>query len=795
MKTYFLKYYGKTIVCFGVCLCFFTSSAQSLKWAKNVGGGSADQATSIAVDAFGNVLTTGVFGGTADFDPNAGVFNLASAGGTDIFISKLDAAGNFIWAKRIGGVSSDEGKSISTDTAGNVYVTGYFQSTVDFDPNAGTFNMSSGGLTDVFLLKLDPNGNFIWAKKIGGTSSDEAKSLTIDALSNIYITGFFGGSNIDFDPGVGIYNLTSAGGNDIFVLKLNSSGNFVWARAMGGTTNYDYSYAIKTDKQGNVYTTGSFQGTADFDPGVGIYNLTPAGDDIFISKLDLLGNFVWAKQFGGPSTDIAYAIDTDTSSNVYIAGLFQGTADFDPSGAIFNLVSAGSNDPFICKIDSTGNFVWAKHMGSGLGSNVVFSIYVDKYNNVYSTGSFTGTADFDPGSGVFNLISAGGTDIFISKLDVSGNFICAKRMGASSFSDFGTSISADGKGTIYTTGYFQGTANFDPNSGVFNLTSFGNTDVFIHKMEQYIFGNVTYSGSPLFYGGSVVLYNYYSFFTSFDTVAISNLDIMGNYYFDSVKYGDYIIKVFPNSSFPTLIPSYFGNTYLWDSATVLTYGCNTIDTANIIMTEQSFAGGPGTIGGRIIEGPGFSRLEGDPIPGIDVKLGRNPGGQLVTNTTTNGTGYYSFGSIALNDAGANGVSYTVYADIPGLDRVSTYTVTIDATTPVMDSLNYIVDSISVYINPILTGVSNIDLAKENKFTVYPNPFRDDVTVTYSLYGNAEVKLDVYNLLGIKEQSIVNTKQLPGDYKFILDNNLNSGVYFISLTIDGKRSSQRIVKTK
>jgi subtilisin-like proprotein convertase family protein len=309
-------------------------------------------------------------------------------------------------------------------------------------------------------------------------------------------------------------------------------------------------------------------------------------------------------------------------------------------------------------------------------------------------------------------------------------------------------------------------------------------------------GHVTYSGGALANGGTVVLYRYFPFYTSFDTAAVTTLNAMGDYHFTAVNFGDYIVKVFPNASFTILVPTYYGNTYLWDAATVLTHGCTVNDVANITMTEHSFVGGPGALGGRIVEGPGFERLEGDPIPGIDVKLGRNPGGQLVTNTTTNSNGYYSFGSLALNDGAANGVSYTVYVDIPGLLRDSSYVVTIDATTPVLDSLNYMVDSTTIYIVPTSsTGISNIALAKENKFSVYPNPFRDNLTVSYTLNADADVKLEVYSIVGVREEIIINTQQQKGEYKFSLNNNLSSGVYFISLTINGNTSTQRVIKTE
>ncbi len=312
-----------------------------------------------------------------------------------------------------------------------------------------------------------------------------------------------------------------------------------------------------------------------------------------------------------------------------------------------------------------------------------------------------------------------------------------------------------------------------------------------------IFGNVTYSGGALSNGGTAVLYKYYPFFISFDTVQTTTIDASGNYLFAAAPYGDYIVKIFPNATYPTTIPTYFSNTYLWDNATQIVHGCSQTDTANIVMVEQiSPVTGPGLLAGRIVEGNGFSRLEGDPIPGIDVKLGRNPGGALVTNTTTDVNGVYTFANLPLNDGGANGVSYTVYVDIPGLGRDSSYTVSIDATAPVLDSLNYLVDSTTIYIVPTSsTGISNPEVAKENKFSVYPNPFSGSATIAYTLQTDSDVILEVYNVLGVRVTTIANTIQQSGDFKYSLEEGMRSGVYFVTLTINGKTTTQRIVKTK
>lgn len=328
------------------------------------------------------------------------------------------------------------------------------------------------------------------------------------------------------------------------------------------------------------------------------------------------------------------------------------------------------------------------------------------------------------------------------------------------------------------------------------LANIDTTSVFVTPSTDII-GNVTYSGGALSNGGTAVLYKYYPFFISFDTVQTASIDAAGNYLFTAAPYGDYIVKIFPNTTYPTTIPTYYSNTYLWDAATQIVHGCSQTDTANIVMVEQiPPVTGPGMLGGRIVEGDGFSRLEGDPIPGIDVKLGRNPGGALVTNTTTDVNGEYSFANLPLNDGGANGVSYTVYVDIPGLGRDSSYTVSIDATTPVLDSLNYLVDSTTVYIVPTSsTGISNPEIAKENKFSVYPNPFNGSATIAYTLLTDSEVRLEIYNVLGVKVATIANTAQQAGDFKYSLDEGMSSGVYFVSLTINNKTTTQRIVKIK
>jgi hypothetical protein len=469
---------------FALGISILTNAQPSFTWAKQLGGTSADAGYAIATDPSGNVYTTGHFQGTVDLDPGAGVFTLTSNGGNDIFISKVNASGNFVWGKSIGGAGTDEGNSIAIDVNGNVCVAGSFSLTADFDPGAGTFSMTSAGTEDIYILKLDAAGNFVWAKQMGGTGTDIAYGIATDAAGNLFTTGYFN-NTVDFDPGPGTFFETSLGFAEIFVSKLNASGNFVFEKTLTGPST-NIANAIALDALGNIYTTGYFLSSLDFDPGPGVYTLTSNGGpgDIFISKLDASGNFVWAKSIGGSAFDVGYSITVDPSGNVLTTGYFQSATDFDPGPGISSLTSNGVTDIFISKLDASGNFVWAKQIG-GTSNDLGFAITTDGAGSVYTTGYFTSTVDFDPGVGTYTLTGTAG-DIFISKLSAAGNFVWAAKTGSASI-DEGHSITVDNMGIIYTTGFFDTNVDFDPGGGTYFLNSFGSSDdIFVLKLGQCV---------------------------------------------------------------------------------------------------------------------------------------------------------------------------------------------------------------------------------------------------------------------------------------------------------------------
>ncbi|MCP4438843.1 MAG: T9SS type A sorting domain-containing protein [Aureispira sp.] len=470
------------------CLCFFTqlANAQTFEWAKAIVGNDYEAAEAVAVDATGNVYTTGYYYGTStDLDPGPGVLNLGDNGGyISIYVQKLDALGNLIWAKSMGGGTENYGYDIAVDAAGNVYVTGIFQSTVDFDPGPGVFNMTTSGYGN-FTLKLDASGNFVWAKKIGGGN------LVVDDSGNVYLSGGFGGT-VDFDPGPGTFNMTAIGW-DTYICKLNTLGDFQWAKQLGGgSSSGTVAESTILDAAGNIYTVGQFNATADFDPSGAVFNMTPIGGyNGFVSKLDAAGNFVWAKNVGASSVK---DVKVDASGGVYIAGGFDVTADFDPSGAVVNMTPTGSIDGFVSKLDAAGNFVWAKQLTSSASYSVyVNALALDPMNNVYSTGSFTDMIDLDPGLGTLNFTSTSNdNEIFVLKLDAMGELAWGHHLVGGAYGAKGNDIYVDPMNNIYTVGQFTGIVDFDPSQDSLKLDGASFDDAFIHKMSEPVLLPIIY---------------------------------------------------------------------------------------------------------------------------------------------------------------------------------------------------------------------------------------------------------------------------------------------------------------
>ena len=479
-------------------LAFFMLLGSSLhaqdpifNWAASMGGTDTEQTYAMASDDWGNLYTTGFYNGTVDFDPSGTVFNLTAGNNGSIFIQKLDALGNFVWAYSIGsgGASSGTGEAITTDASGNVFITGSFGGTCDFDPGPGSFNLTSiGSGSDIFILKLDTSGSFVWVKSNGAQWNDSGYAIKTDAFGNVCITGRYFGT-VDFNPDTAdTFNLTAyISTYDLFIQKLDVNGNFIWAKSIGNA-GADAGISITTDAANNVYVTGVYSNTMDFDPGIDTFNLISQGLwDIFIVKLNPLGDFVWVRSMGGTNYDHCRSITADAFGHIYATGKYRDVSDFDPSGLVYNLTSNGGKDMFILKLDTSGNFIWAKSVGAGAGEEG-YAVITDTSGNVYITGTYQYTVDFDPGPAIYNLTSGslvGYSDLFILKLDWNGNFVWAKSVGGLTNEFVFESIAIGASSNVCIAGHYDGTIDLDPGPATFNLTSNGGIDLFVVALQQY----------------------------------------------------------------------------------------------------------------------------------------------------------------------------------------------------------------------------------------------------------------------------------------------------------------------
>ena len=473
----------------------------SLVWAKalNNSSGSSSTCAFTRLDASGNVYAVGNFSGTVDFDLGVGVANFTSAGGTDAFIAKYDANGNYIRTIVLGSTGSDQANGIAIDNNGNIFVCGNFNNTVDFDPGVGVSNRTSPGGSDIFIAKYNADGNYLWSNSIGAPNTDQGLALAIDESNNVIVTGSVIGGNVGntiFDNTVFFSSLDNntrsltvpiSIGAHILLAKYDDNGNYIWAKAMGSVGSLNRGICVRTDNNGNIILGGTFCSSStaplDFDPGVGTANKYAAGSsvtigDAFVAKYNAFGDFISVFTFGGTGNDQVNDLGLDANGNLFVTGAFNSTVDFDPGTNTVNRTSAGSNDIYLAKYNNSGNFLWANTMGSSVGEAGA-ALFVESGGDVVFTARYNYTIDFDPSAITANLTSAGVNDIVLAKYDASGNYISAVSMGGSSTEQV-LSLTSNGTGKYFISGQFVSTdADFDPGVGTTILSAVGTNNGFL----------------------------------------------------------------------------------------------------------------------------------------------------------------------------------------------------------------------------------------------------------------------------------------------------------------------------
>ena len=353
------------------------------------------------------------------------------------------------WVKSFGGDLADKGISIGTDSLGYIYISGYFNTAADFGEISLSNPFPEGSNKEAFLCKVDPLGNVLWALAGGDAGGwccdDRALGMHVTPGGDVYITGTFWGAFV-----MGSCPNPGADANDTSVLaKIDSDGNCVWTIAFGATEGAgdlpecpspiydadDQSYDVKVDSDGFIYVTGFFSGlSADFDD-FSIQNTdwstncTPMG---YVGKLDQNGNWLWVDKFDGiednkGSRDNRIAIDS--YSNIYVCGGFENTANYGP----LSVTSEGEFDAFVFKMDTDGNWIWVKNVGSNK-SDRANGIAIDRCDNIYINGEYRNPMVFEGGNasnGTATLSHKQKRDVFVAKCTMDGEWIWAKRARSS----------------------------------------------------------------------------------------------------------------------------------------------------------------------------------------------------------------------------------------------------------------------------------------------------------------------------------------------------------------------------
>jgi hypothetical protein len=362
------------------------NSDGSFGWAPNPFNGYP---RAVAADAAGNWLVAGSFSGGMTLAGS----QVQSAGGTDVFVAKLAPDGTLLWAKPFGDAADQSAFAVAADGK-NVLVAGTFAGKITF----GSTSLNSQGALDIFVAKLDPDGNAIWAKGFGTPYAEEANAIAVDGAGNVLV----GGSH-SADIQIGSFPLHSSGGKDALVFALDASGSPLWANTFGDAADQVVN-AVAFDAGGNAIIVGSLAGAGN--PGAGLL-LSMGGQDVFVAKYDPTGKALWNKAFGDASDQVAWGVGATPAGNVIIIGSLQGMANFG-GGA---LVSSGGQDVFLANIDKDGHHIWSDHFGDPADQHGQ-SVAVDGAGNVVITGDVQSTVNFGTGP----LTFANGTSgIFIAK--------------------------------------------------------------------------------------------------------------------------------------------------------------------------------------------------------------------------------------------------------------------------------------------------------------------------------------------------------------------------------------------
>jgi hypothetical protein len=452
-------------------------------WVRRLGGTGADQAWSVRTDSSRNVIVVGQYASSPlnvfGDDGTTASFTLTNSGLDDTFIVKYDPSGTPLWARRMGGGRSDGARSVSTDSSENIIVVGYYLSDIlnIFAANGSTVsltltNTNTDAVTDPFVVKYNSSGTPLWARRIGGTNSDQALSVSTDSSGNVIVAGYHFSNPLNIYAANGTTISFTLNGAGVFIVKYDPNGTPLWARRMGGNF-FSFTESVTTDSSRNVIVAGSYASNplnifaADGSTVSFTLNnsMSDASQDIFVVKYDPNGTPLWARRMGGTVNDQGSSVTADSSGNIVVSGRYNSNPlnIFAANGTTvsFTLANSGGQDAFIVKYDSSGTPLWARRLGGTGFEDQVTSVSTDSSGNIVGTGWYrSNPLNIFAANGTtvsFTLANAGSIDSFVVKYDSSGTPLWARRMYGMG-NDFSYSVGTDSSQNIVVAGYYGSTS-------------------------------------------------------------------------------------------------------------------------------------------------------------------------------------------------------------------------------------------------------------------------------------------------------------------------------------------------
>jgi hypothetical protein len=650
----------------------------------------------ITTDTFGNVILSVNFSGTVSF----GSTTLTSTeNDNNICIVKYNVEGDVLWARRIGDGSGMAG-DIASDIAGNLYLTGSFGESV----NLGSVVADQG----YCLVKLDPSGNVLWVKQATDGIETAGKCIKTDPVGNIYVGGSFLGT-----PSFEDVTLVNEGGT--FLAKYDPSGNVQWVRQCTGSGGTNGAYGIGVDKDGNSVITGWFDGTILW----GTTSMTCDYNESFAVSYNTQGDILWVKHIGQGNWAGGFDADYDDNGNCYLTGWIDSAGIFDGT----MVYAAGSGDGYVAKYGPSGNLLWVRTVG-GVDYDICWGVDVDPYENVLITGFFENSATF--GSTTLESRNIDQRDIFLSKMDASGNILWAKRAGSDA-SDQARGVAVSNKGRAFTTGWILGTADFD--SHEFSPT--GTYGVFLTLLEaNYI--NLTPTSREVGYTtGS----------TTFSVDANVTWNVSEEYSWISTSINGNTIEVDYEEN-PSPAERF---------AQIIVYGDGCKDTVSITQDAAP------------------CKLIADPDT---VQVNAQPG--LVTifvdsNSEWNFNEVPSWMNASKPHSDTLSVHYTANE---GSDRSASITL-----------FNSCLESNEIYISQTGTTGINLNQSGNNDFSIFPNPTNDKIYLESKAPVTTKLSLTLISDVGKKVFS-QEFENLDAMHPIEIDMGaLPPGIYFLQISMD------------